>query len=709
MSDDDVAPVRTRTAGTSAHTVDPAHEAAREAQARRARLRGALALSAIALSTLLIVAGSWTYGAVERSLRELRTDALQSVLHAQAKTLEVWIANQQHDIQRLARDSNVRAHVRALTDIANRPGAVAEQYCSAPARRPLVAQLDDALAGSGAVAFNVIDRAGRIVASKFREYCGSQVSALVLEQGIEPVFRGETRFVRPHADQERLSTPPPQPPLDRALVWVETPVRGDDGRIIAALGVGEYAHAQFAAILAAARGGDSGEVYAFDRHGLMLSESRFLGAGAGQDDAGAGAPTTLSLRLQPPGSPAGSFTRLVEAAVAAIPDQEYKGLLLDPYASYHGGKVVGAWQWLPALDMGIAAEMSMEEAYAPLAVLRYAFGGVLAALALAVVAALAAWFSVALLRTEASRRLRVGSYVLGERIGEGGIANVYLAQHDLLKRPTAVKLLKPKRATDEMIARFKREAQLASQLSHPNTIEIFDYGLAPDGLFYYAMEYLEGETVQALVRRGGAMPVARVVHLLRQVCAALAEAHGNGLVHRDISPSNIMVCHYGGEYDFVKIIDFGLVKNFADPHSHTITRTLRILGTPLYMAPERLRDPADVDARTDVYALGTVAFFMLTGHDAFDSPDELSLTTKVLNDPAPAVSGAATQPIPAKLDALVAACLHKRREDRPQQVGAMMDVLETIAHTHRWTQRDAEAAWRANRTDADAADAAAAA
>jgi serine/threonine-protein kinase len=704
MSDDAAASEPAGTARPSVHTVDPAHEAAHKAQRRRTRLRGALALSVFAVSTLLIVTGTWTYDGVERSLRELRTDALQSVLHAQAKTLEVWIANQEHDIHRLARDANVRAQVRALVDIANQPGVLPEQYCTAPARRPLVTQLNDALSGSGAVAFNVIDRSGRIVASQFRAYCGSQVSRFVLEQGIEPAFHGETRFVRPHAETARLAGPPPQPPLDRALVWVETPVRDDDGEIIAALGVGEYAHAQFAAILTAARGGDSGEVYAFDRRGVMLSESRFVGDIDRRDDHSAGEPTTLTLQLQPPGSAAGTATRLVEAAREGIAGGQLTGVLLDPYPSYHGGTVVGAWQWLPALDMGIAAEMSAEEAYAPLAVLRYAFGGVFAALAVSVVAVLAAWFSVALLRTESSRRLRVGSYVLGERIGEGGIANVYMAQHDLLKRPTAVKLLKSRRATDEMTARFKREAQLASQLSHPNTIEIFDYGLAPDGLFYYAMEYLDGETVQALVKRSGAMPVARVVHLLRQVCAALAEAHGKGLVHRDISPSNIMVCHHGGEYDFAKIIDFGLVKNFAEPHSHTITRTLRLLGTPLYMAPERLRDPADVDARTDIYSLGTVAYFMLTGHDAFDSPDEMSLTTKVLNEPAPSVSGAAAQAIPRELDALIAACLHKQREDRPQRVVEMLEVLESIARAERWTQRDAEAAWQAQRApDASAA------
>jgi serine/threonine protein kinase len=209
------------------------------------------------------------------------------------------------------------------------------------------------------------------------------------------------------------------------------------------------------------------------------------------------------------------------------------------------------------------------------------------------------------------------------------------------------------------------------------------------------MEYLDGETVGAIVLRDGAMPVARAVHLLRQVCAGLAEAHGKGMVHRDVSATNIMVCRYGGEHDFVKILDFGLVKMVDQPAGETITRTLRILGTPLYMAPERLRDPADVDARADIYAVGALAFFMLSGRRLFDSDDTLALTSRVLNEVPPRVSDAAAQSIPPELDQLVAACLEKRREDRPQHIGALIQILERVARTQRWAQRDAQAAWSA--------------
>jgi serine/threonine-protein kinase len=660
------------------HTLHPEGAAVREARTRRARQRLWFALAILASTLVLTALGAWTYGAVERLLRESRAAALKAVLESQAKTIEVWIEDQKLGMRRLARDRQVRAQVRALADIATQHGATPEAYCGAPARRPLVEQLDDALAGSGAVAFNVVDRGGRIIASKFREYCGLQLSARAIAQALTPVFRGDTHFLHPFRDAERLVHLPPKAPLERALVWIETPVVNDAGRVIAALSVGQYAHEQFAAILAAARSGDTDEVYAFDRQALMLSESRFTGPSA-----------ALSQRLQPPGAAPGTLTRLAREATAG---DAPGGMLVEPYPGYAGRPVVGAWRWLPAYDMGIAVEMTAEEAYAPLAVLGTAFGIVFGALVAAVTVALAMWFRAARLQSEVEER-RVGAYLLGEQIGEGGVGHVYLARHDLLKRPTAVKLLKPSRATDEMTARFEREAQLASQLSHPNMVEIYDYGRASDGSLYYAMEYLEGETIGKLVLQQGPLPVARAIHLLRQVCAGLAEAHGKGMVHRDVSPTNIMVCHYGGEYDFVKVLDFGLVKNIAADDEQTITRTLRILGTPLYMSPERLRDPADVDARADIYALGAVAFFVLTGRRMFETADDLALTSKVLNEVPPRVSAVAAQAIPEPLDMLIATCLEKQREDRPQTIGEVSDVLEALAARLRWTQREAQAAW----------------
>ena len=211
------------------------------------------------------------------------------------------------------------------------------------------------------------------------------------------------------------------------------------------------------------------------------------------------------------------------------------------------------------------------------------------------------------------------------------MATVYRARHDLLRRPAAVKLLKPARATDEMIARFEREVQMASSLSHPNTVEIFDYGRTREAFSITPWSTWTGSR-WARSWRATAFPVARSIHVLRQVCAALGEAHVKGVVHRDIKPENIMVCRYGGVYDHVKILDFGLVKHVTEKHSRDLTRSLRILGTPLYMAPERLRNPADVDARVDIYAVGAVAFLMLTGRKLFESTNDLELSSHILND-----------------------------------------------------------------------------
>jgi serine/threonine-protein kinase len=615
----------------------------------------------LASAASLIALGAWTYVAVERSLRELRAATLASTLEAQARTLELWIENHKTDIRRIARAASVRANVEALAAIAARPQAAAAEYCGAPARRPLVAELAVVLEEEGAATFNLIDPAGRIIASRFPEYCGLKVKPGAFRRELEPVFAGETRFVRPYTEIERLESPPARLPLERQVAWIETPVVDAAGKVLAALGFGEYADGRFAALLSAARTGETGEAYAYSRDGLLLAPGRFSAEAA--------------------------VTTLASAARLS------SGVALEPYVSYHGAKVVGAWRWLPDYDLGIAVEMSADEAFAPLRYLNIAFGVVFGALVIAVFAALGSALSLARLKRQLGESRKLGPYVLRKLIGEGGMANVYLARHDLLKRPTAVKLLKPARATDEMIARFEREVQLASSLAHPNTVEIFDYGRTRDGLFYYAMEYLDGVTLSQLVEREGAVPVPRVIHLLRQVCAGLAEAHGKGLVHRDVKPENVMLCRYGGEFDFVKLLDFGLVKNVTTPHSRDLTRSLRILGTPLYMAPERLRNPADVDARADIYAVGALAFLLLAGRKMFESTDDLELTSKVLNEEPPRLAKAAPQPIPPELDLLVSACLEKRREDRPQRVTDLIEAFDALALDFRWTQREAEAWW----------------
>jgi serine/threonine-protein kinase len=275
-------------------------------------------------------------------------------------------------------------------------------------------------------------------------------------------------------------------------------------------------------------------------------------------------------------------------------------------------------------------------------------------------------------------------------IGEGGMASVYLGRHALLKRPIAIKILKRALATDEIVARFEREVQLASQLTHPNTIHIYDYGRTRGGDFYYVMEYLDGITLAAMVARDGAQSAARAIYLLRQVCAALKEAHARGILHRDIKPENIMACVQGGEYDVVKVLDFGLVKSLADDMSRDITQSVRVLGTPAYMAPERFANAGAADERSDIYAVGAVAYLLLSGKRIFQEASGEDLQLRILH----AAPEPLSQSVPAALADLVMRCMAKKPQDRPDNVAEVMAMLEQLALSAPWSQVQAAQWWK---------------
>ncbi|MBL8601871.1 MAG: CHASE domain-containing protein [Myxococcales bacterium] len=311
--------------------------------------------------------------------------------------------------------------------------------------------------------------------------------------------------------------------------------------------------------------------------------------------------------------------------------------------------------------------------------------------------AMGAWSAIARLRSAVNEAQQLGAYTLEEKLGEGGMGVVYRARHALLRRPTAVKVLNPERATDEFVARFEREVRATSELSHPNTIAVYDFGHAPDGTFYYAMEYLDGISLEDLVARFGPVPSARAIYLIKQVCGALAEAHARNMVHRDIKPANIMVCNRGGLRDFVKVLDFGLVKQI-DSKSTTLSSTDSFIGTPLYMAPEAMNASASVGPASDLYALGGVLYFLLTGHPPFERGNLIDLCAAHLSAPPPVPSERAPMPVPPALDRLVTRCLAKRPEERPVSAQSLCDLLAAIENSGtRWLEADANAWWEAHR------------
>ncbi len=295
------------------------------------------------------------------------------------------------------------------------------------------------------------------------------------------------------------------------------------------------------------------------------------------------------------------------------------------------------------------------------------------------------------LRVEVRQARRLGQYVLEEKIGEGGMGQVYRARHGMMRRPSAIKLLRAEQANEAQLRRFEREVQLTARLTHPNTITIFDYGRTSDGIFYYAMELLEGATLQRLVEVDGRQPAARVVRILSMACAALSEAHGIGLIHRDIKPANIMLCFQGGEPDVVKLLDFGLVKELAVDADAQLTGVSTLLGTPQYMAPESILEPGAADARSDIYALGAVAYYLLAGEDVFDGNSVLQLCIQHIHQ-APESLVARGFDVPATLDALVLECLDKNPERRPPTTAELRRRLESC-HVAAWTAENARAWW----------------
>jgi serine/threonine-protein kinase len=297
------------------------------------------------------------------------------------------------------------------------------------------------------------------------------------------------------------------------------------------------------------------------------------------------------------------------------------------------------------------------------------------------------------LRSEVRAARQLGQYVLGEKVGEGGMGIVYRATHALLRRETALKLLPPDRVDPATIRRFEREVVETARLRHPNTVAIYDYGRTPDGVFYYAMEYLDGFDLGELIAAEGPLPPGRVVGLLAQVLASLEEAHAIGLVHRDIKPANVMVVGNTGAYDLVKVLDFGLVKSEAPLDGGTsLTDVGRLTGTPLYMAPEAIVHPEAAEPRSDLYAAAAVGYFMLTGQHVFTGGSMVELLAAHLHRPPPPMRERLGREVPLELEALLLRGLSKAPADRPPSAAAFRDALSRC-DVPPWTQEDARAWW----------------
>ncbi len=299
---------------------------------------------------------------------------------------------------------------------------------------------------------------------------------------------------------------------------------------------------------------------------------------------------------------------------------------------------------------------------------------------------------------------RLGNYLVEKEIGRGGMGQVFAAQHALLCRPTAVKVLEASPRDREIsLARFEREVRLSATLSHPNTITIYDFGRTSDDTFYYAMEYLKGLDLQELVERHGPVPPERAVFILTQICGSLTEAHGLNIVHRDIKPSNIYLTNCGGLYDFVKVLDFGLAKEIDTGTADLqVTKTGSIFGTPYYLSPETVEGAEGVDSRTDLYSLGAVGYWLLTGQPPFTAESPVKVIFDHVKTMPKRPSAASELDIGPELDAVILKCLEKSPSARYQTATELRIALESIRFSEPWTQDRAREWWELHAPEPEA-------
>ena len=626
-------------------------------------------LIAILVALVAATAAVWAFLNVQTAVREARRAYLGGLLATQAELVQFWIAARKEDTRQWAEDAELRRLVRELTD--------RSRIRSAPAARrlhdELLHRLAPALEDRNLALANLVAPDGILLASLVPENTGRRL-APVFRERLAPVFRGEQVFIGPVFEADRFSEPGVANP-DTAIAWATAPIRNDAGRVIAVLCLGRYAAKGFARRLEVTRPGATGEAYVFDAAGRMLSNSRFEDQLKARGLLAAGQTALGRIMLHAPDaaqsirSGASRPTELVAQALQATvaPAGEKKGILLTPYRNYLGDTVIGAWQWLDEHRIGVAVEIGEAEAYRPIAILNTHLAVMVLTLAVAVFLGPALpgiiWRRVVPVKGGQT----VGAYRLERKIGEGGMADVFLGTHERLGRQAAVKILKSGQR-EEMQLRFEREARLLAAIRHPDIAAVFEIGNVEDGRPYYAMEYFDGEPLNRIVERDGPMEEWLVCRVLIHLCGILQYAFDQGVVHRDVKPENVLLSIDKDGMPRIKLIDFGLAKALEPAGEDHLTQEVSLLGTLGYLAPERIRDPTDADIRGEVFGVGAIGAFLLTGEEWLPNLES------AVPEEAPPIGARRRLETPG-LEAVIAKALRHRKSARWESCRALAEAL----------------------------------
>jgi serine/threonine protein kinase len=656
-------------------------------------------------ATMMAIAGLTIRRSVEAAAQAEMKDGLESLLKSNVEALKIWSETEQAQVVAAANEPEVRRAASELARLATGNAADFNALSQSPAQEELRVALRPILSRKHFAGFVLVNKDVVILSADRPELIGQQrttsydLMTRTLERGsiVTPPFP-TALLMRDNDGQMRAGQP---------TMFALAVVRDLTGDVIGALGLRIKPNEDFVRILQIGRPGDTGETYAFDSKGLLLSESRFtkdlIRLGLVSEQSGGRSQLAVELRdpgvdLTNGGHPAKPRSEQPLTVMAASATGGDSGVNVEGYRNYSGVPVVGAWTWLKDNDLGIATEKQVSEAYGSLYILRRAFWGLFGLLAASSMVILLFTLTTARLHKAAQRAAlqlkELGQYQLEEKLGEGGMGVVYRGRHRMLRRPTAIKLLHPDKTTDDAIARFEREVQLTCQLNHPNTIAIYDYGRTPEGIFYYAMEFLSGINLDTLIVRYGPQLEGRVIYILRQVCGSLAEAHEICLVHRDIKPANIVLGCRGGESDVAKVLDFGLVKAIDHKKESSLTSAGAVIGTPLYMSPEAVESPDRVDGRSDVYSLAAVGYFLLTGTPPFEGKSVIEICMHHSRTPPQKPSDRLKRLVSADLETVLLKGLAKNPHDRYQTAREFAEALAVCTSAAEWNSGKADLWWQ---------------
>ena len=670
---------------------------------RNRRLNSGWLWLAAVLPTALI--GWLTYQQVASAQRKAIQNELSGMANSVTLSTEGFLNDRARLVESWSRQPAIRQSVIELVELAKQEDAT-EALKKAPQTELIRQQLKE-LSGFDSVKY-VVWNLSQITLASWRED-RSDVGELIPKYGaatLSDVWRGNTVLYGPgdlsNIEWSEAKPTDSAPTIQSPLMANIVPIRDAKDKVVAALMVrGIKMFSDFDSMFLEASEVSGLDVYAIDRRELMLTNSP-VAAGHARvlelEPRITADHIASNLRVADPGFAIGpsnigevrrSFMPLTYAAAGATSGRP--GVRTEEYLNYAGTPVLGAWRWNKKWDIGIIVEFDSKTAFAPTRIVRFGF------LLLGTLLTLTGFAAASQIAKQTSRAHAavhpLSRYELISELGSGGMGVVYRARHRQLGRDTALKVLRSDRQNKDDRLRFDREAKLAARLSSPHSVMIYDYGRSEEGAAFCVMEYLQGITLYEVVMRSGFQPVGRTLFILRQICESLGEAHAGGLLHRDIKPQNVMLSLDKSVGDWAVVFDFGLAKPLKPDASSYQTSETVWSGTPMYMSPERYRDPASVDPRSDIYSLGCIAYFLLSGRPPYIECDPESLFALVLSEEPIGIPVHRGESVSDAVLQMVARCMAKDANDRYGKIEELSAVLDELRSEHPWTTEQATKWW----------------